>query len=81
MMGWFDLVAVQGVWDTCADVEDVSRLLGRGWRMLFSDIAVNGERMAYLYGSRRVRLLEAAIHAIDPTPRVRIARLSPAAES
>src|SRR3712207_2990761 len=36
MVSWFDLVAVQEVRDNFADLEDVCRLLGRGWRMLFS---------------------------------------------
>lgn len=58
MVSWFDLVAVQEVRDNFGDLEDVCRLLGRGWRMLFSDVAGNNERMAFLYDSRKVRLLE-----------------------
>src|SRR5687767_7712485 len=41
IVSWFDVVAVQEVRDNFADLEDVCRLLGGGWRMLFSDIAGN----------------------------------------
>jgi len=52
------LVAVQEVRENFADLDDVARILGGGWRLVMSDTAGNDERMAFLYDSKKVRLLE-----------------------
>lgn len=72
---WFDLVAIQEVRDNFADLEDVCRRLGGGWRMLFSDVAGNSERMAYLYDARKVRLLEKVGEIAVPPNELRRIRL------
>jgi endonuclease/exonuclease/phosphatase family metal-dependent hydrolase len=58
IISWFDLIAVQEVRDNFADLEDVQRLLGGGYKLLFSDVAGNDERMAFIYDSSKVKLLE-----------------------
>ena len=58
ILGWFDLIAVQEARANFAALEDLRRLLGPRYRVLFSDTAGNDERMAFLYDTRRATLLE-----------------------
>jgi endonuclease/exonuclease/phosphatase family metal-dependent hydrolase len=58
VLSWFDVVALQEVRGNFADLTKVQLLLGDKWRLLFSDPAGNDERMAFVYDSSRVRLLE-----------------------
>jgi endonuclease/exonuclease/phosphatase family metal-dependent hydrolase len=58
VLGWFDLIAVQEVTSNVADLELLAHLTGPSYRILFSDIAGNNERMAFLYHSRKLSLLE-----------------------
>ncbi len=58
ILGWFDIIAIQEARDNFAGLEDVRRQLGSGYKLLFSDIAGNNERMAFLFNTRRVTLLE-----------------------
>jgi endonuclease/exonuclease/phosphatase family metal-dependent hydrolase len=44
--------------DNFADLDDVKRILAGPYRVLFSDVAGNDERMAFVYDSNRVTLLE-----------------------
>ena len=74
-MSWFDVVAVQEVRDNFADLEDVLRMLGGTWRMLFSDIAGNDERMAFLYDSAKVTLLEKIGEISIPVSQLRFIKL------
>lgn len=59
ILSWFDLVAVQVVRDNFADLEDVCRMLGGGWRMLFSDVAGNDENPQFIQEWERMMPLEA----------------------
>lgn len=58
MLGWFDIVAIQEVKESFGDLVQVHNLLGGGWRLLFCDAAGNNERMAFVYDSSKVTLLE-----------------------
>lgn len=54
----FDLVAIQEVREDLRALDRVERLLGSWWKRLVTDITVgssgNGERLAFLYDSRKV---------------------------
>jgi endonuclease/exonuclease/phosphatase family metal-dependent hydrolase len=58
IVSWFDIVAIQELGDQFAALEQIKRKLGRRWAMLFSDVAGNKERMAFLYDTRKAKLLE-----------------------
>ena len=58
IVSWFDIVALQEVRENFGHLVNVQRQLGGAWRLLFSDVAGNNERMAFIYDSSRVTLLE-----------------------
>lgn len=58
VLSWFDIAAIQEVRDNFSDLVKIQLMLGGTWRLLFSDVAGNEERMAFVYDSSRVRLLE-----------------------
>ncbi len=57
LVSWFDLIAVQEVNDNLLGLREVLGFLPGSYRTLFSDKAGNDERMAFLYDSERVELL------------------------
>lgn len=58
VISWFDVVALQEVRDNFGDLTKVQLTLGGSWRILFSDVAGNSERMVFIYDSSKVNLLE-----------------------
>jgi endonuclease/exonuclease/phosphatase family metal-dependent hydrolase len=68
IMSWFDLVAVQEVNNNLAGLTAVRSELPSSYRAVFSDKAGNDERMAYLYDSNKLTLLE-EVGEIDVPPR------------
>jgi endonuclease/exonuclease/phosphatase family metal-dependent hydrolase len=58
VLGWFDLVAVQEVKDNFADLDNVVARVGGSYHYLISDVAGNSERMAFVYDSSKLGLLE-----------------------
>ena len=58
MLSWFDIAAIQEVRENFSNLEDVVRHMGSTYRMLFSDPAGNNERMAFVYDSAKLTLLE-----------------------
>jgi endonuclease/exonuclease/phosphatase family metal-dependent hydrolase len=58
VLSWFDIVAIQETRENFGDLDKVQKLLGGPWRLLFSDVAGNDERMVFAYDSSRVKLLE-----------------------
>lgn len=58
VFSWFDLVAVQEVNDNFSDLAYIVNLMGAKYRYVMSDAAGNGERMAFVYDSRKIRLAE-----------------------
>jgi endonuclease/exonuclease/phosphatase family metal-dependent hydrolase len=65
--GWFDVVAVQELKENFAPLFDVRHQLGGGYRVVFSDVGGNGERVAFLYDSEKVQLLEEVGEVAFPT--------------
>ena len=58
MISWFDLVAVQEVSDNLAGLRGIHSELPGSYRLLFSDVSGNNERLAFIYDSSKVTLLE-----------------------
>ncbi len=58
IVSWFDLIAVQEVNDNLMGLEALKKQLPARYRFLFSDASGNQERGAFIYDSRKVRLLE-----------------------
>jgi hypothetical protein len=58
LISWFDLVAVQEVNDDLSGLRGVQQFLPASYRVLVSDRAGNEERLAFVYDSSRVELLE-----------------------
>lgn len=58
VLSWFDIVAIQETRENFGDLDKVQKTLGAPWRLLFSDVAGNDERMVFAYDSSRVKLLE-----------------------
>ncbi len=73
----FDLVAVQEVREGLRALERLMDRLGRHWSYLVSDVtdkaltAGNGERLAFLYDTRKVRFLGMTGELVLPPVRVR----------
>jgi endonuclease/exonuclease/phosphatase family metal-dependent hydrolase len=58
IVSWFDIVAIQECRQNFSGLEDVWRKLPASYRMLMSDVAGNNERMAFLYDTQKLDLLE-----------------------
>ncbi len=58
VMSWFDIVAIQETKDNFGDLADVTHALGAKHRLLMSDPAGNDERMAFVYDTTKLTLLE-----------------------
>jgi endonuclease/exonuclease/phosphatase family metal-dependent hydrolase len=68
LVSWFDLVAMQEVNDDLSGLRAIQRHLPRSFRLLFSDAGGNNERLAFIYDSNKVALLEEVGEvAIPPT--------------
>src|SRR5690606_16394183 len=55
----FDVIAVQEVRDNLKALRHLLKIMGRHWAFLMTDVTLgaagNGERMAFLYDTRRVK--------------------------
>ena len=58
IISWFDLVAVQECRENFGDLFDIHARLPESFRVLMSDASGNNERMAFLYDSKKLSLLE-----------------------
>ena len=66
----FDVIAVQEVKDNIRALRDTLKVLGANWSLILTDVnkgdAGNGERMAYLFDTRRVQLSGLAGELVVP---------------
>ena len=66
----FDLVAVQEVRDDLDALQRLMRALGRHWNFMCTDVTLgrqgNGERMAFLYDTRKVKFTGLAGELVVP---------------
>ncbi len=60
ILSWFDVVAVQEVKEDLSDMKRVMDALPNNFKMIFSDMAGNNERMLFVYDNSRVERLELA---------------------
>ena len=58
VLSWFDLVAIQECRENFGDLFDLHHKLPQSYRVLMSDASGNNERLAFLYDSRKLRVLE-----------------------
>jgi len=66
----FDIIAVQEVKDNLRALRDTLKVLGKNWSFILTDVnkgkVGNGERMAYLFDTRRVHLSGLAGELVVP---------------
>ena len=69
----FDVIAIQEVRDNIRGLRDLLKVLGLNWGLNLTDVtqrsAGNGERMAYLFDTRRVQLSGLACELVVPEER------------
>lgn len=58
IVSWFDLIAIQEVNDNLEGLRTIHRQLSGQYRLLFSDKAGNDERLAFVYDTNKISLLE-----------------------
>ena len=58
MISWFDIIALQEVNDNLSGLRFILKNLSNSYKTLFSDKAGNEERMAFIYDSNKISLLE-----------------------
>jgi endonuclease/exonuclease/phosphatase family metal-dependent hydrolase len=66
----FDVIAIQEVKSNIRALRDTLKILGRNWSLILTDVnkgaSGNGERMAYLFDTRRVQLSGLAGELVVP---------------
>ena len=66
----FDVIAIQEVKSNIRALRDTLKLLGNNWSLILTDVtkgsAGNGERMAYIFDTRRVNLSGLACELVVP---------------
>ena len=66
----FDVIAVQEVKDNIRALRDTLKILGHNWSLILTDVnkgkVGNGERMAYLFDTRRVQMSGLAGELVVP---------------
>lgn len=58
ILSWFDVIAIQECRENFGGLFDVHAKLPPAYRVILSDVAGNNERMAFLYDSQKLKLLE-----------------------
>lgn len=75
IVSWFDLVAIQECRENFGDLFDLHQKLPVSYRVLMSDAAGNNERMAFLYDSSKLTLLEEIGEIAFPPSRLKSIKL------
>ncbi len=75
IIGWFDIVAIQECRENFGDLFDVQDKLPKSYRVIMSDASGNNERMAFLYDSRKLTLLEEIGEIAFPPSRYKTIKL------
>ena len=75
LVTWFDLVAIQEVNDDLRGLRAIQPHLPPSFRVLFSDAGGNNERLAFLYDTGKVQLLEKVGEVAVPPDELRHIRL------
>lgn len=75
VVSWFDLVAMQEVNDDLSGLRAIHQHLPQSYRLLFSDAGGNDERLAFIYDSNKVALLEEVGEVAIPPSDMRYIKL------
>ena len=81
ILGWFDVVAIQELRENYFDLLKIVSFMGPRYRMLFSDASGNNERMAFVYDTRKLSLLEEVGEIAFPVAQLKAIKLPGVAES
>jgi endonuclease/exonuclease/phosphatase family metal-dependent hydrolase len=69
----FDLVAVQEVGDDMSDLQNLMKIMGREWDYIITDVTEgasgNGERLAFVFDTRKVFFRKMAGEIVLPDPK------------
>lgn len=76
MISWFDLAALQEVNDNLEGLRSIQQHLPDSYRALFSDKAGNDERMAFVYDTSKLSLLEKVGEIAVPPKDLKYIKLS-----
>lgn len=58
ILSWFDVIAIQECRENFADLFAIQNELSKSYRVVMSDASGNDERMAFLYDTKKLTLLE-----------------------
>lgn len=58
IVSWFDIIAVQECRENFGHLFDIQKKLPKSYRIIMSDASGNNERMAFIYDSRKLTILE-----------------------
>lgn len=72
---WFDIIAVQECRENFGDLFDILNKLPKSYRVVMSDASGNNERMAFLYNSRKLTILEEVGEIAFPPSRLKSIKL------
>jgi endonuclease/exonuclease/phosphatase family metal-dependent hydrolase len=75
VLSWFDIVAVQECRENFGHLFDLHDKLPKSYRVLMSDASGNNERMAFLFNSKRLTLLEEIGEIAFPPSRLKAIKL------
>ncbi len=68
IISWFDLIAVQETKENYGHFKKIVGFAGSKYKFIFSDVAGNNERLAFIYDSDKVKVLEEiGEYAIPPS--------------
>jgi endonuclease/exonuclease/phosphatase family metal-dependent hydrolase len=75
VLSWFDIVAVQECRENFGHLFDIHDKLPKSYRVLMSDASGNNERMAFVFNSKRLTLLEEIGEIAFPPSRLKAIKL------
>lgn len=68
ILSWFDLIAIQETKEDSAHFQKIVKWMGKPYTFIFSDESGNNERLAFIYNSEKITLLqEVAELSIPPS--------------
>lgn len=75
LVSWFDIIAVQECHENFGDLFEIHNKLPKPYRVIMSDASGNNERMAFLYDSKKLTVLEEVGEIAFPPSRLKSIKL------
>jgi endonuclease/exonuclease/phosphatase family metal-dependent hydrolase len=75
IVSWFDVIAIQECRESFGDLFDIHNKLPDSYRVIMSDASGNNERMAFLYDSKKLTVLEEVGEIAFPPSRYKSIKL------